>query len=300
MGGICQANRGYPIIESGPFEYILPTEIKPYEMKSNLLEVQEMCATKIQALFRGHQKKELEQSYHPDSKVAVKTDQVPEIFHHEVSKVMLQLGAFDYSKCQSIPGAKSLCAYQFIEKGGIYIGQWKDHKRNGKGKHIFLDGSIYEGSWKDDKANGYGRLIMTNGDYYIGEWKNDKNDGKGIYIHSDKSRYEGEWKEDHLHGKGKEIWADESAYFEGQFVMGVKDGYGIYRWADGSSYDGEFKNGFFSGQGTYCWSDGSKYKGQWSNNKMNGYGEMNWVDKRKYIGELQGQQEGGVWRILLV
>lgn len=29
--------------------------------------------------------------------------------------------------------------------------------------------------------------------------------------------------------------------------MGVKDGYGIYRWADGSSYDGEFKNGFFSG-----------------------------------------------------
>lgn len=29
--------------------------------------------------------------------------------------------------------------------------------------------------------------------------------------------------------------------------MGVKDGYGIYKWADGSSYAGSFKNGYFSG-----------------------------------------------------
>lgn len=39
MGGICEGNRGYPIIESNTFECILPTEIKPYEMKSNLVEV---------------------------------------------------------------------------------------------------------------------------------------------------------------------------------------------------------------------------------------------------------------------
>ena len=39
MGGICEANRGYIAIESGPFDCILPEEIKPYEMKSNLVEV---------------------------------------------------------------------------------------------------------------------------------------------------------------------------------------------------------------------------------------------------------------------
>lgn len=43
--------------------------------------------------------------------------------------------------------------------------------------------------------------------------------------------------------------------------MGVKEGYGVYKWSDGSSYEGEFKKGLFSGKGIYSWPDGSTYKG---------------------------------------
>ncbi|CAD8118149.1 unnamed protein product [Paramecium sonneborni] len=299
MGSVCKTIHKTQVIENGVFEFQQVMETKACEIKSDLPEVQEKCATKIQALYRGHsvrkQKKEVEDSFPPLKDVAVPIEQVPEIYHHTVSKVLLQLGPFDDSKCQTMMGVKTLPAYQFVEKGGIYIGQWKNHKRNGKGKYIFPDGSLYEGSWVDDKANGYGRLIVYTGDYYKGEWKNDKNDGYGIYVHSDKSQYEGFWKDDYRHGQGTETWADKSAIYDGSFYMGVKEGYGIYKWADGSNYEGGFRNNQFQGQGIYLWSNGSKYDGYWQNNKMNGQGVMTWADGRKYIGELQGQQKRWLW-----
>ncbi|CAD8206471.1 unnamed protein product [Paramecium pentaurelia] len=287
MGTVCKTIHKTQIVETDGFVLEQPIETKPFEIKSNLPEVQEMCATKIQALYRGHsvrkQNKEVEESFPPLQDVALPIEQVPEIYHHAVSKVLLQLGPFDYSKCSTMVGAKTLPPYQFLDKGGIYIGQWKNHQRNGKGKYIFPDGSLYEGYWVDDKANGYGRLIVNSGDYYEGEWKNDKNDGYGVYVHFDKSRYEGFWKDDNRHGQGTETWADNSAVYDGSFYMGVKEGYGIYKWADGSNYAGGFRNNQFQGQGVYIWPDGSKYEGYWQNNKMNGQGEMIWIDGRKYI-----------------
>jgi hypothetical protein len=47
MGTVCVSNRTNQPIDTGTFECILPTELKPTEVKSNLVEVQEMCATKI-------------------------------------------------------------------------------------------------------------------------------------------------------------------------------------------------------------------------------------------------------------
>ena len=51
-----------------------------------------------------------------------------------------------------------------LENGSIYIGQWKNGLRHGKGKQIWTDGSVYEGFWKDNRACGIGRLIHSNGD----------------------------------------------------------------------------------------------------------------------------------------
>lgn len=47
MGTVCVSNRTNQPLETGTFECILPTDLKPTEVKSNLVEVQEMCATKI-------------------------------------------------------------------------------------------------------------------------------------------------------------------------------------------------------------------------------------------------------------
>lgn len=42
------------------------------------------------------------------------------------------------------------------------------------------------------------------------------------------------------------MWADDSAVYEGDFVMGIKEGFGTYKWGDKSSYDGQFKGGQFN------------------------------------------------------
>lgn len=61
-----------------------------------------------------------------------------------------------------------------LENGAVYIGEWKNGLRDGKGMQTWPDGSKYEGSWLEDKANGKGRLIHADGDIYEGDWVNDK------------------------------------------------------------------------------------------------------------------------------
>ena len=43
--------------------------------------------------------------------------------------------------------------------------------------------------------------------------------------------------EDLQHGKGVETWHEGSQY-EGDYVLGKKEGLGKYIWADGSEYEG--------------------------------------------------------------
>ena len=59
----------------------------------------------------------------------------------------------------------------------------------------------YEGDWKDDKRDGKGK--MKYGDFeYEGDWKDDKRDGKGIAKYLNGEIYEGEWERNMRHGKG--------------------------------------------------------------------------------------------------
>ncbi len=32
----------------------------------------------------------------------------------------------------------------------MYDGEWKDDRKNGRGKLIWADGDVYDGEWKDD------------------------------------------------------------------------------------------------------------------------------------------------------
>lgn len=44
-------------------------------------------------------------------------------------------------------------------------------------------------------------------------------------------------------------------------MNGVKEGKGMFKWADGATYTGEFKNNDMHGQGVYIWDDARKYEG---------------------------------------
>ena len=48
------------------------------------------------------------------------------------------------------------------------------------------------------------------------------------------------------------------------------NGFGTYRFDDGSVYIGFFQNGRQKGQGTFIWSNGDKYEGQWVAGKQDG------------------------------
>lgn len=51
-------------------------------------------------------------------------------------------------------------------KGDKYVGDWKDDKKDGKGKRLFkclgvletAEGDKYDGDWSNDKRNGEGDL----------------------------------------------------------------------------------------------------------------------------------------------
>lgn len=49
--------------------------------------------------------------------------------------------------------------------------------------------------------------------------------------------------------------------YEGDWNHGMKHGFGIFIWADGSKYEGNFKDDQFNAEGEYTRADGKHYKG---------------------------------------
>jgi hypothetical protein len=43
----------------------------------------------------------------------------------------------------------------------------------------------------------------------------------------------------------------------------VQEGHGEEEWIDGAKYVGSYKNGMKHGYGVYKWANGSIYKGNW-------------------------------------
>lgn len=75
-------------------------------------------------------------------------------------------------------------------ENGMYEGDVKNNKRNGKGKYTWQDGNWYEGDWVDDQKEGMGKFSWTTGDVYEGEYKGDKRHGVGSKTYSNGDKYE--------------------------------------------------------------------------------------------------------------
>src|SRR5688572_16027271 len=100
----------------------------------------------------------------------------------------------------------------------MYIGEWKDGKKHGKGKFTCNDGTIYEGDFVDGEMQGYGvkkwidgrsyegnislvSIIVTpfSGNFVLGEFE-----GKGIWVNSvSGENCDGSWKCNRLEGISK-------------------------------------------------------------------------------------------------
>lgn len=102
--------------------------------------------------------------------------------------------------------------------------------------------------------------FYSNGDFYEGEFHKGRCNGSGVYNYFANGRYEGDWVDGRYDGYGIEGWARGSRY-KGQYRQGVRHGYGVYRFFTGDSYAGEWCNGQSHGVGVQTCSDGSCYVG---------------------------------------
>ncbi|CAD8195671.1 unnamed protein product [Paramecium pentaurelia] len=266
--------------------------LEPKRMENHQLQEDKASVTAKEAIYtKGPEQSAGANQHAPNDRVR-KIEKVPDFLTDRTRQVLEKLDEFVYDQDQEeYKDLPHLGPYEF-ENGSVYIGQWKNGQRHGRGKQIWQDGSLYEGYWYQNVACGKGRLIHSDGDIYEGEWRNDKAHGQGKYVHMDGAQYIGQWEDDRQNGEGQEIWPDGASY-QGQYKNGKKDGRGTFKWADGSIYVGDFYQNNIQGQGEYSWEDGRKYVGEWKNNKMDGKGVFTWLDGRRYEGQYKDDKKHG-------
>ncbi|KAI5647540.1 hypothetical protein M9H77_33545 [Catharanthus roseus] len=124
----------------------------------------------------------------------------------------------------------------------------------------------------------------SNGDVYEGEFHKGKCSGSGVYYYYMSGRYEGDWVDGKYDGYGVETWARGSRY-RGQYRQGLRHGFGVYRFYTGDVYAGEWSNGQSHGCGVHTCDDGSRYVGEFKWGVKHGLGHYHFRNGDTYAGE---------------
>jgi hypothetical protein len=81
--------------------------------------------------------------------------------------------------------------------------------------------------------------------------------------------------------------------YEGGLYDGKRQGYGVYRYADGKVYEGDWHDNLQQGRGTLKFPDGSFYEGDWHGGMKHGKGVFKDKDGARYEGMwFQGHRQG--------
>eukprot|EP00250_Pteridium_aquilinum_P009700 c18871_g1_i1 orf=479-1990(+) len=129
-----------------------------------------------------------------------------------------------------------------------------------------------------------GVQVYSNGDVYEGEFHQGRYSGSGVYYFYMSGRYEGDWVDGKYDGFGVETWTRGSRY-RGQYRQGLREGYGVYRFYTGDVYSGEWSNGQSHGCGVQTCEDGSRYVGEFKWGVKHGFGYYRFRNGDTYAGE---------------
>ncbi len=145
---------------------------------------------------------------------------------------------------------RGLYGSNYNKKYDLYIGNYKDGLRSGKGKIMYASGSFFEGEWSNDSLLSGEYFINTssNFEYYKGQFKHNKKEGKGEFRNFYGTRYVGAFKNDLYEGKGKLLTTSSS--FDGSFVAGKKDGLGKEVYG-ATIKEGKWEKDYFKGTVKY-------------------------------------------------
>ncbi len=126
------------------------------------------------------------------------------------------------------------------------------------------------------------------------------------------NRYEGTFQDGEFHGQGRyEVMVSRSAraYYEGDWVMGVREGRGTYWNGVSDLYIGQWQNDLRHGRGAYFfgvqdWTP-NKHSEHWLQNNVENYtgefvedlyegdGTYRWPDGERYEGEFYANEKHG-------
>ena len=218
---------------------------------------------------------------------------------------------FDYKPNYSDGPSYSNDRYGYYGFFHIYTfnsfeGEYKNGKRNGKGKEFYSNKKIkFEGEYLDGKrwkGKGYdpeGNLEfgMENGKGYIKEYFSDgKIKYEGKYVNGVKHGF---FEEYNIEYREMEFWQCETVEnrefyyleFEGQYINGERNGKGkVNNIQNKLEFEGEYLNGKRNGNGKIYFSDGDlKFEGEYINGKIK-YGKE-YIDKDKL--EFEGKYLNG-------
>jgi hypothetical protein len=198
-------------------------------------------------------------------------------------KVVVELVYDDDSDSDAVV-RKGTCTYA---NGKVYVGEFVNNRRHGRGKLEYAGGGVYEGQYIDDRKNGYGKYTYAGGSVYEGPFIDGRRDGHGKYTYAGGSVYEGEWKEGNMHGQGRYTYADGDVY-EGQFIGGKMNGHGKFTYANGDIHEGSYKDGRKNGKGRQTDRSGYVYEGNWKDGARHGTGRRIYADGRVNCREYGG------------
>ena len=105
----------------------------------------------------------------------------------------------------------------------VYVGNWERGLRVGRGTHWNGKGNLYIGQWRDNKRNGLGSYFFD-----LPEWR--ENQHSEYWLKENTENYTGEFVNDHFHGQGAYRWANGHRYV-GEFFAGDKHGLGTFYYA---------------------------------------------------------------------
>lgn len=108
-----------------------------------------------------------------------------------MGQVLRNIKAFEYDLLEQGKQRDIRGPFLVAAEESLYIGEFKQDKRHGRGIQLFKDGCYYEGYFKDDFTNTRGRLVFSDGDMYIGDLVDNSMNGKGVYFKRDGSKYTG-------------------------------------------------------------------------------------------------------------
>jgi hypothetical protein len=161
-----------------------------------------------------------------------------------------------------------------------YEGSWDSGKKSGKGVYITYDGVVYDGEWVEDNQEGYAHISFPGIDNSIfrGDVTKNKLEGYGFFKCA-AFTYEGFFKNSARNGEGTLKNPDGKIEYKGNWKNGLRDGYGVRYYLDGSMYKGQFKDNKKYGYGTEIYSNYDKYEGYFENDMRHGEGTYTWMSK---------------------